>query len=298
MEWVAFALLAALLWAVESVTDKILISKFIKNPSVMTIIWAFLQLIVLVILVFHSLDLSNFFVIFLAIVSGIISMLNAIPYFKALSLEEASRVIPLIHFSPLIVLVLSFVFLGERLNFNQIIAFFLILIGGFLLSLRNIKGMFTLKRAFWLMVFVAFVFAISQILSKYVYEHVTFLDGFFWFKVGAFFGGSVLLLIKRNRDNFVKSMNVIKSKNFMIIILGAGIISFVGSLSFNYAIKLGPVSLVSVLDGIAPVFILVIIILLSKYFPKILKEELDKKVLLTKAFAISLMIMGLYFLYI
>ena len=297
MEWVVFALLAALLWAVESVTDKILISKFIKDEYVMTIVWAFLQLLVIFVLLFHSLNISNIFMVFLAIVGGVISMFAAVPYFKALKLEEASRVIPLIHFSPLIVLVLSFVFLGERLSSYQMVAFFLILIGGFLLSLRNIKGVFTLKRAFWLMMFVALLAAISQILLKYVYTYSSFLDGFFWFKVGAFFGGGVLLLIKKNRDNFVKSMNVIKSKNFMIIILGVGIVSFVGSLSFNYAIKLGPVSLVSVLDGIAPVFILIITILLSKYFPKILKEEIDKKVLLTKAFAIALMIWGLWLLY-
>src|SRR4030042_5902870 len=117
MEWVFFAVLAALLWAVESVADKIIISKFIKDPSVMTIIWGFLQLLVLFVLLFHNLDVSNGPIILLAIISGMIGMLAAVPYFKALNLEEASRIIPIIYFSPLIVLILSFIFLGERLSF-------------------------------------------------------------------------------------------------------------------------------------------------------------------------------------
>ncbi len=298
MEWVFFAVLAALLWAVESVADKIIISKFIKDPSVMTIIWGFLQLLVFFVLLFHNLDVSNGLIILLAIISGMIGMLAAVPYFKALNLEEASRIIPIIYFSPLIVLILSFIFLGERLGFIQIIAFFLILIGGFLLSLRNIKDMFTLKRAFWLMVFVAFLSAVWQILMKHVYSNITFLDGFFWFKIGGFFGGIILLLLKKNRVSFIQNLQTIKSKVFIFVMLGVGLVSLADSLSYGYAIKLGPVSLVSVLDGIAPLFILIITILLSKYLPKILKEEIDKKILLTKAFAIALMIVGLWFLYI
>jgi len=62
---------------------------------------------------------------------------------------------------------------------------------------------------------------------------------------------------------------------------------------------IGPISLVSVLgSGFQGHFILLFAVILSKYFPKILKEEIDKKAIAVKVIAIFLMLGGLLLIYL
>ena len=63
-----------------------------------------------------------------------------------------------------------------------------------------------------------------------------------------------------------------------------------------YALKLAPVSSVTVVGSVQSVFVLAMAAVLSFKFPKILKEELNKKVILQKSIAMILMVIGLMFL--
>lgn len=79
----------------------------------------------------------------------------------------------------------------------------------------------------------------------------------------------------------------------LALVLLTTIITLFGDMSLLFAIKSGPVSLVSVVGSTQIAMLFVMTLLLSKYFPKILKEKTDRKTLLTKTFAIGLMIIGL-----
>jgi len=71
--------------------------------------------------------------VFLAL-SGLATGLSWICYFRALQLGQASRVAPIDKLSVVMVLVLSMVFLGERLNIREGCGAGLIVLGGLLLA--------------------------------------------------------------------------------------------------------------------------------------------------------------------
>ena len=63
-----------------------------------------------------------------------------------------------------------------------------------------------------------------------------------------------------------------------------------------FAISLISVSIVSVLASLQPLFVLVYGILLSFYFPKILKEQVSPEIMVQKVAAIVLLTLGLILL--
>ncbi|MBU2575664.1 hypothetical protein KKF64_01050, partial [Patescibacteria group bacterium] len=69
-----------------------------------------------------------------------------------------------------------------------------------------------------------------------------------------------------------------------------------GALGFvlvNYSISLASVSLVNAMQGAQYAFLLLMIILLAKKFPKIMSEKLTGAVLAQKIFAIILISIGI-----
>ena len=169
MEWLIFAILAYLLWTSCNLISKVLLTKHIKNIFVYAIFMGFIGLLPLLLIPFKGLTIPNIWLLILSLVTGMLYIYALMPYFKALSIEEVSRVIPLWRFKPLFVLTFSFVFIGERLGFYELIAFFLLLFGGFLISVKKIKDSFKISKAFYFMLFSSFLFGIYHTLTKFVY---------------------------------------------------------------------------------------------------------------------------------
>jgi hypothetical protein len=62
----------------------------------------------------------------------------------------------------------------------------------------------------------------------------------------------------------------------------------------NYAVYLGPVAIINAMQGIQYAFLLVFGIFFTVFFPKILKEDISKKIIYKKVLAILLIAIGLY----
>ena len=60
----------------------------------------------------------------------------------------------------------------------------------------------------------------------------------------------------------------------------------------TYAMSIGPVTLVQSLISTEPLIVFILSIIISVFFPKILKEEIDRKTLLLKAVAIAAVVIG------
>ncbi|MEK6837406.1 MAG: hypothetical protein AABX69_02035, partial [Nanoarchaeota archaeon] len=111
--------------------------------------------------------------------------------------------------------------------------------------------------------------------------------------LGNFIGAAFLLVLPKNFEHLKKHVVALTKKAAMLI-LAATVLTFLAELSFLFAIKNGPVALVSVVGGTQLMFLFVMTVIISKYFPNILKERIDRKALLTKSAAICLMVLGLY----
>ena len=107
----------------------------------------------------------------------------------------------------------------------------------------------------------------------------------------------LILLIASIRDRVIKGFSNLEPVGWRLLIIGMIFIA-VASLSGLWALTTGPVSLVSVLRGFQSVFVLIYAIVLSVWLPRILKEEIGKGILTLKIASITLMLIGLYFIYL
>lgn len=298
MNYLFYALIAYAFWSLGIVLDKILRTKYIKDSVVLVIIFGILCFLpLLVMLPFIGIIVPKLSILLTSILAGFLMLIAIIPYFKSLSLEEVSRVAPLWHFSPLFVLILAIIFLGEKLTSHHYVGFFFILFGGLLISTRKIKDIFKVSNVFWLMLSAGFLWAISEVLTKYIYRSLNYWNGIFWILFGFTTGSLLLLLKKKNRINFKSTIsNLNKTSAFFLI--SSSLTGFFGRVFYFLAIMLGSVSIVAVLGGFESLFVIIYAIFISKYLPKLFKEEVSKKIILHKIIAIFLMFIGLAFIYI
>jgi transporter family protein len=134
--WVIFALLSALFAALTSILAKIGIQNI--NSNLATAIRTVVVLIMswgIVFVTRKQNDITNIDhknLLFL-ILSGLATGLSWLCYYKALQMEDASKVIPIDKFSVVIGMVLAFIVLKETITLKSIIGGALITIGTFVL---------------------------------------------------------------------------------------------------------------------------------------------------------------------
>ena len=140
----------------------------------------------------------------------------------------------------------------------------------------------------------AILFAISYVLTKHIYNSTDFLNGFVWTRFGVVLG-ALLLLPQINLRKFFSPEKKDRKKTGMVFLFG----QICGGLSFfliNYAFSINSVTLTHSLQGLQYVFLFLIILILSKKFPFILKEKITPFILTQKICAILLICGGLFFL--
>jgi len=297
MDWLIFTLIARAFWAGSNIVDKLLIGRYIKNPYVLTLFAGITPLIISIfIFLSHKLEWIGLAPTIVIILAGIIQIIGVFAFYKALSKEEVSRVIPLFQLTPVLVLILSGVFLKEILTVRQYFGFVLILLGGFFIALKRIEGVFKLREAFWWMVLSSSVYAVQAIMIKSLYIKYSFLSLTFYICIGIFIPTFALLTFSnKSRDGFIKEFSKLNITGWLIVSLG--VIFIAGAyLTGFWAFRTGSASLISVLRGFQSIFVFIFSLVLSIWLPKILKEELAGRILLTKIVAISLMLAGLFFI--
>ncbi len=291
--WLLWAAIGYFLNATAIAVDKILLtSKQIKNPAVYTVMISILGLFVLVLTPF-GLEFVSIPVLLVGLVSGAIFTVGLWLMFTILKTAEASRVPALIgSWSPLFVLILAFISLGERLSIYEIASFVLLVLGGLLITQgkSGLKG-YNLVLA----IGAAIAFAVSSVLLKFSLEHTNFVSSLIWNRLGASGAGLFLLLLPGVIKELRNDLSV-GHKSFKWIVLGGQTAGALSGLIITYAISLTSVSLVNALQGVQYVFLLVMAAILSRFHPSLLKEEFSRAVLFQKIQAMILIGAGLWLL--
>ena len=81
---------------------------------------------------------------------------------------------------------------------------------------------------------------------------------------------------------------------FVLTLASGSIMWSLGITFLFYAASLGPITLASTIGLISPLFTLAFAILITKYLPKVLREEIDRKTVALKLVAIVLIFFGTY----
>lgn len=292
--WLLISIIGYFLNAVAAVVDKVLISKKISNPAVYVFFISLLGLGGFVLAPWGFSWIGCFYLV-LALIAGVAFVGALLHLFKALKIAESSRVTPFIGgLSPIFVFIFSFFILGERLNFKQIIALAVIILGTVLIS----SGRATQKnpvKAYVFSFISALLFGLYYTLSKYLFNNLSFINGFVWLRLTTFVGALLLLVKVQNRqDIFHQNKETVRQSGFLFFSgQAAGALSF---LLINYAISLTSVTIVNALQGLQYVFLLILIAVLFKWRPGLLQEKMRGWALVQKIAAIILIGLGLFLL--
>ena len=134
--WILFALGSAVFAALTAITAKVGVSGI--NSNLATSIRTIVVLIISTGIVFSTKEFQNITSIpqktwIFLVISGLMTGLSWLCYFKALQMGETSRVVTIDKFSLVFVLLLSAIFLRETINFKMIFGCILITVGTILM---------------------------------------------------------------------------------------------------------------------------------------------------------------------
>lgn len=318
--WLIITISAYFINAGVYVADKFLLSKKIHSSITYAFyvgIWSIFNIFLL----FLAPWLPNLQELLLDLFAGILFLITLIFWYKALHQSEATRVVPIVGaLIPIFSLLLSFAFLGESLGERQLLSFIILIIGGILISVKSTRFYITkhvlesfrnifgnmlggihakyrpTRRLILNSIVSALFFAIYYVFIKYIYLNQPFIGAFVWSRLGTFLGVLLILFVPSWRRSIVKHQQGAKTPKNLTFFLSVRILAAAAFIMLNWAISLGNVAMVNALQGTLYIFLILLVLFLSAKFPKILKEELGKGVLLQRVIGIALIGIGLYML--
>lgn len=278
--WIVFALLAALFSGLTTICAK----KGVKNvdsilgSSIRTTVVLLMSF--LIVILFGSFDKANFKTITFLILSGVSTTLLWLNYFKALDLGNVNEVTPVDKTSIVLTLILSCIFLNEKITVIKIISSILIISGAFLMV--NKEEHSNNKRWIKYAILTAIFTSVSAIISKIGLRDIEPNLGNLYRTIFVFIFMWLIVLLKKKQKH-IKSIN---KKSWLYLIL-SGITTSLSWICYFNALKEGEASIVFPIEKLS-----VVVSIGLSYI--LLKERMTKKSII----GLILIVAGTYILII
>jgi drug/metabolite transporter (DMT)-like permease len=302
MHWFFITLAGPFFYALTNHIDKVLLDKYFKAAGVGTLMIFSSALAILALPIFYILDPSvlsvNPFSIGILFFVGCINVVILWLYFIALKEDEASIVVVFYQLVPVFGALLGYIVLHETLNKIQIIAMSIIIFGTTLISFEiDNDNKFKLKtRTIYLMTAAAFLWALSSVIFKYVELEDNVIRSLFWEHVAlTCIGILIFIFIEKYRSNFLSAVRR-NTKNILYINVSNEILYMAGNYVFAHAYLLAPIGLILLMNSFQPIFVFIIGIVLTLFFPTISSEKIKLRHVIQKLLAITITGLGVYLL--
>lgn len=301
MSWVLVAFLGYFFNAVAALLDKYILSGPIKAPATYAFFVSLFSLFTLFFIPF-GFQFYGWPITGLFLLSGILFLYGLVALYTAVREREISRISPLVGtVVSLVAFVVAMSFPGAfaegAFSLNHIFALILLISGGLLISFDlPLRQGEHISR----FVFVAGIaMALSMVILKYGYGQANFVSGLIWSRIGMFLGGISLLLFPVWRHQILggskdHATSPRKSLHTGFVFILNKICAGSATFLITYATFLGPVSFVQALSGMQYVFLLILALPLSFYFPRVFGEKLFFWDWFQKICAIVLIGLGLW----
>lgn len=293
MTWFYLALLAPLFYAIVNLFDDNLLAKVYKSPYLASAFAGLFGTVPLIALFFRPAPISLHFGL-LAATCGFLTILYYFFYFKALELEVPSVVVALLGLAPAALPFFAYFMVHERLAPMAIVGFIIVLLASIGLAAVDIKN-FKFSAALVPALIAVLIIDILSLLTKHVYDHAQFFPAYMCFSAGMGIA-SLFFLSLKPKANAAGLKDVRKIiKKVLPIFVAAELTSLAAEFTLNLAISRGPVSLVKVIEGIQPIFVLLIALALYPIAPRFFREAEDGG--LAKKFGLmAAIVVGLVFI--
>ena len=294
MLWLIVAISAYFFFALAFLGDKVVLSGSPK-PKLYIFYIGILNLLLLFLIPFAEFHFPSYQTLVWIILEAIVYVIGLYTLFVAIEKFEVTRVTTVIGaIQPLLILLFTWLFFkGQIITNGNILAFMLLFLGSILISVQ--RGFKVKTKSIMLILLSALMFSLDYIFSKFVFLDLQFLEGLIWMRIFSFFLILLFLFSKDLRVDLTTKGNNLNKKTGVIFILTQAS-GGLATILQNFAIYLAPVAylaLVNSLRGTQYVFVFIVTIFMSYFFPKVIKEDISKKVILQKFFAILLIFIGL-----
>ncbi|MCX6718027.1 MAG: hypothetical protein NTY81_00285 [Candidatus Staskawiczbacteria bacterium] len=297
--WLIATILAYLFFSFASLGDKLVLAGKPK-PNSYTFYVGIFGIFVILFIPFINFGFPDNAGLTFVILDAIVRILGMYTMYKALEKFDVSKVVATIGATqPIFIFILTFIFFKpQAMPLIDIFAFLILLAGSVVISAgKNIKITADYLK---ITIFSSLMFSFDYIFAKLVFQSAGFLQGVVWTGIFIFLFVFVFLLRKKSRKEiFAKRMILSRKteKSFVFAQVSGGIANFLQS----FAIYLAPVAFLATINslrGIQYIFLFIIALLISYFYPKVLKEELSRKIILQKIVSIILIAVGLAILVI
>lgn len=294
MLWLTVIIFSYLAFALASLGDKIILAGPSK-PKSYTFFVGVLSLLSVFIIPFVEFGFPSGMGLAFIILEAIVYIAGLYAMFYALDNYDVSKVMPAIGATqPVIIAILSVVFFGyQKMEGNELLAFIILLTGSALISIdKNPK---ITKKSLEISLIASVLFSLDFIYSKFIYTEMPFWQGFIWMRIFSFIFVLVFLFDKGFRKE-VKAENKGFNKKTGIIFIIAQAFGGLANILQSLAISLVPVAYLAIMNsmkGVQYVFLFILVTVLSLLLPNVLKEEVNKKIIIQKVVSILLIVLGL-----
>jgi drug/metabolite transporter (DMT)-like permease len=299
MSWFFIALWAPFLVACANHNDKFLLSRYLKEKNIGSIVIPsslFSGVAIAIVLCIQP-DVYGVGLVqgSALVATGMLSVLASLCYLYALDLDEASFVTPFYQTVPIFAYFLAYFILGETITLVQGLGSFIIIVGALALSFEfGSRGMRFKRTVVALMLAASFLSAINGVIFKLIAVDRGFWVSLFWGFVGQVLAGLTLLVcVPSYRRDFLGLFKQQKAAVVGLIALSRILFSVSEAVTL-YATLLAPVALVLLVNSFQPLFVFTLGIVLTLFFPRVAKESLGRMKLLQKGAGIGLMLLGGY----
>ncbi len=248
--WLAPALAAPILWAISNLIDEHLVGDTQLDAWALVLVTGAFTSLPALLVVAHPVPTTT--TAAMAIAAGITGVLVYFPYFKALLFESASTVTLMWNLSPVLIVALARLTIGERLSAASYCAVALLVASASLASFRWQRGAAWSTALPWMSA-ASVLLAISSVLEKAVYDRLPFVQGLSWISLGGLL--ATLVVAASAGRSRIELRHAFRQRLGVLLVANEGL-DLAAICTLGLATSLGPVSIVHAVGGLQPLFVL------------------------------------------
>jgi len=300
--WFFIVIISPFLYGITNHIDKHLLENYFKGGGVGTLflVSSLLSAIPIPFILWFDSGVMQVSLFHMGVL-GLAGCLNALLiwcYLSALQDEEASVTVVFYQLVPVWGYALGYFILGETLTVMQLVSMSIVLLGICIISFEvDAENNFKFKwKTVAYMSGASFCWALSAVVFKAAALEENVTRSLFWEHIVMVVVGVVIFMTVRSyRRNFLEAM---RENSLPILALNAvnESIYIGGNVIAAFVYVMAPVSLVLLVDSAQPVFVFLIGVFLTVFFPKVNSEKMRSRDLWQKITAIVITGIGTYML--
>lgn len=290
------ALIAAVFFSFSSFLDKFILTHKLKNADSYFILQGIVSFLLYPILLifFNGISIPDADAWLPLALSGITAALGLIIYYRLMGSADYSAVSPLMQARILFTIPLSYFILQEFYGF-EVLAFMLaVLLGAVLITVdekSSLRTIISKNRVLATGLFICFMWAFSNLLSKPVLQALSPENFIFWRNVFSFaFLVAMLPVLLKGRAGEVLAQDSRRALPYIILLL---LVAFAGMQLMFSAMKFS-VSITESLLNVIGLIAVALAFLLSRISPGIIAEKHSARIYAIRALGALLILIGIF----